>query len=42
MCCVDARRVYDRGNLTTLPNSDGHMSDAVSLNYSMAKLTVID
>ena len=42
MCCVDTMRVYDRGILTTLPNSDRHMREVVSLNYSMAKLTVID
>ena len=34
--------VCDRGSLTILPNSDIHVSDAVSLDYSIAKLTVID
>ena len=39
---MDGRCVCDRGSLTILPNSDIHVSDAVSLDYSIAKLTVID
>ena len=42
MRCVDERYVYYCGRLMVLPNSDAHVSDAVSIDYSVAELTVID
>ena len=42
MRCADERYVYYCGRLMVLPNSDAHVSDAVSIDYSVAELTVID